>query len=166
MTIDQYLRPAGTVDLSRAPYELAPTVALAELQAALAGWIADGMEAADGWVHDPDREDASQMANSLHLAASVFEKAKCHTSADEPQAQRFQGAAPHLRYAAEQLDSGRLIADPVEPFPYSADVISGYIQAHYGSAVAYIRQASDFFRDGTRDTATVATRTPERLRAR
>ncbi|MFI7278481.1 hypothetical protein [Streptomyces sp. NPDC049879] len=161
MNDPQYLIPADEADPSAEPHALTAAVALAELRDALAGWIADGLEKADGRVHDPDRANVDQITNSLYLAATLYQKVKEHQdTVDEALAARMVRAGRHLQYAAEQADTGRRIATRGDdPYPYNPAAAPGFIRTHYGSAVAYVRQASDFLHDGPRVVTAVATRT-------
>lgn len=115
----------------RPPFVLTVDECLAELRAAIGGWITDHVTAT---VPDPAPGVLPDPARVLHLgAADLLEH--LHAVADAI------GAKPqgrHLRYAAEQVDAGYVVESLETPRT------TGVGRTFYQSAVAYVRQAQDF----------------------
>jgi hypothetical protein len=147
----------GQPDPAAEPYELEPAAALGELREALGGWIAEVLEAADGYVHDPDRETAAQIMNSLYAAGTALARPKRFR--DEATRDRLTRAGRQLGYAAEQMDGGIRVARANTDRPADEDdteltgIAPGFVRTMYAAAVAYVRQASDLAYGGPRITA-------------
>lgn len=146
---DHLLIPAPEAPATGYPQELSAAGALAELRDALAGWIDDDLENLDGYVHDSDRADVRQIMASLFNAADQFKYATAvERRVGTDRVRRYQRAGRQITFAAEQLQSGFLIAARLAQVPtvdttavYVDDQAPAVVATFYAAAVAYVRQA-------------------------
>lgn len=139
-----HIRPATGVEPGGPIDDLSAGEALAELHAALAGWLDDVLTARTGFVFDPDREHAGQIMLSLYRAVALLRDER-HASDDQDVERAALRAAVILENAATCAEHGAKTAQLAagEGSPFTGGDASAYVRAWYRAAVAGVRQARE-----------------------
>lgn len=163
-----HIRPATGVELGRPIDDLSAGEALAELHAALDGWLDEVLTARTGFVFDPDREHAGQIGLSLYRAVALLRDEQ-YAADDQDRERDALRAAVILENAARCAEHGAKTAllagaetvksSEVTRPQSSHDDASAYVRAFYRAAVAGVRQAHDVLVHGTEFVSAVATTT-------